>query len=165
MTQCNGVNLPSLKFCSRAGKNHSASRGAPHTTSRAFLLALSFQTGGFWSRSEQRAGQRVGTHSCLWICHDHLGRALGAVIWHCSGEVQKQQKALSNTQELKLMFDLCFSFPSHEAVKGMSSFSQQTFAFELMFAKYSEVPSWWGCKPHSLTLLSPIGKSHAGFGI
>lgn len=154
-----------VEFYSRAGEECPAGKGLPHTISRAFILTLSFQTGGFWPQSGQRAGQRMGTLSCLWICPNCLGKALGAVIWLLPGEVQKQQKACFNTRELRLMFDFCFCFPSCEAVEEMSSLSQLTFAFELMFAKYWELPGWWGCKPHSLTLLSLIGKSHAGLGI
>lgn len=68
VTQCNGLNPPLLKLYSRAGENCPASKEPPHTISRTFLLTLSFQTGGFWPWPGQRAGQRVGTHNCLWIC-------------------------------------------------------------------------------------------------
>lgn len=111
-----------------------------------------------------------GAHATAWWicprnCRGDLGKALWAVIQRCSGEVQQQQRAWLSARETRLLFDLCFCFPSCETAKEMSPLSRLTFASELIFAEYSELPRWWRCKPHSLTPLSPIGRSHAGLGI
>ena len=145
MAQCIRLNPPLLKSYSRARGNHPAGKWCPPTTtSRAFHFALSFQTGGSrpWSGRRLSKGwaHAVGLVNCPCNCHDHLGKALWAVIQHCPGEVQQQQqRAWLSTRELRLLFDRCFCFPSCETVKEKSPLSQLTFASELIFADRKSV--------------------------
>lgn len=144
MAQCVRLNFPLLKSCSYTC--HFQGISSCVVLSDSWLLTLV---------SRRRPNKGWTGVAAWWICpcncHDDLGEAL-----------QQQSLALACiTQVFWPLFLLPQLWSSERSVPSLTV----DFASEFIFAKYSELPSWWCCKPHSLTLLSPIGKSHAGLGI